>query len=125
MTARPQDFKSKAREAISLQAANLLQKRQLDLLATKIILVLKAIKDPEFVAHMQSLDGSMTVAGADEYLGAMHAEIALNAIAKAVHMTREEADAARQSFVYPDERIQAVLDRATEEIAAILLDDVG
>ena len=129
MTAQPQDrrppAKQMVRDAISLQAANLLQKAQLDMMATKLILVLKALKDPEFVAHMQSLDGSLIVAGSDEYLGAQHAEIALNEIAKTVSMTRDEASAARASFQYPDERIQAVLNEATDKIAAILLDDVA
>ena len=129
MTAQPQDrrppAKQMVRDAVSLQAANLLQKAQLDMMATKLILVLKALKNPEFEAHAKDLDGSFRIAGADEYWDAKLAEDALNAIAKTVSMTRDEASATRASFTYPDERIQAVLNEATDKIAAILLDDVA
>lgn len=108
MTAQPQDRKPKAnqmvRDAISLQAANLLQKAQLDMMATKLILALKIVK-PAGKAH--ATKGP------------------LFEVAKVLGMTRDEASAARASFQYPDERIQAVLDEATDKIAAILLDDVA
>lgn len=122
---QPKDFMPKVKEAVGLQAANLLQKAQLDMMATKIVLVLKALKNKEFVAHSLDSDGEYRIAGADEYWDAKLAQDAINAIAKAVTMTRDEASAARASFVYPDERIQAVIDRATQEIADILLEDVG
>lgn len=129
MTAQPQDHRPPAkqmvRDAISLQAANLLQKAQLDMMATKIILALKAVKNPELLAYAQNLDGTFSLQGEDEYHDVNEAAKALNAVRVALGMTRDEVGEARKSFTYPDERIQAVLNEATDKIAAILLDDVA
>lgn len=123
---QPQDHKLSAksmlREAVSLQAANLLQKAQLDMMATKIILSLKAHKS-WVMSTTAVAPHRMTKAQLQEDLE--RADKALDQVRTALGMTRDEATAARSTFVYPDERIQAVINRATEEIADILLEDVG
>ena len=117
MTAQPQDRKPKAnqmvRDAISLQAANLLQKAQLDMMATKLILSLKLNKD--VAARLPKV-----LRGHAADLGE-----AWNEQARILSMTRDEVKESRATFTYPDERIQAVLNEATDKIAAILLDDVA
>ena len=102
---QPQDRRAKRmlNDAISLQAANLLQKAQLDMMATKLILALKIVK-PAGKAHAT--------------------EGPLKEVADILSMTRDEVTAARATFIYPDEKIQVVLQEATEKIAAILLEDV-
>lgn len=105
MISQPQDHnppaKKMLRDAVSLQAANLLQKAQLDMMATKLILALKIVKP----------------------VGVKHATKGpLKEVADILSMTRDETAEARKSFAYPDERIQAVIDRATQEIADILLE---
>lgn len=118
---QPQDFKSKLNKAVSLQAANLLQKAQLDMMATKIVLTLRHHRDWFMRAEATSLE-KRTKAQLIEDI--QRADLALERIGQAMHMTRDETTAARNTFVYPDERIQAVIDRATQEIADILLEDV-
>ena len=98
--------------AVSLQGANMLQKAQMDMMATKLIMALKVVKSygPTFQSYEDS---------ADQALGA------LDDIAKILAMTREDVAATRAQpgFNYPDVRIQAVINEATEKIAQILLDD--
>lgn len=116
----PQDFKKKVGQAVSLQAANLLQKAQLDMMATKIIMVLKEHRiwymaaDGKSMVRKTKADISTELETADKHLAN---------IGRIVSMTREETSAARASFAYPDARIQAVIDKATDDIAAILLED--
>jgi len=119
---QPQDFKKKVQGAINLQAANLLQKAQLDMMATKIILVLKEHKG-WYMRATGKPDSRKTKEDLREELKV--AEDQLGKIGDILSMTRDEAAEARKSFVYPDERIQAVIDEATDKIAAILLEDVA
>lgn len=93
------------RNALSLQAANLLQKAQLDNMATKIIMVLRIVKP---IAESKKVQPTIA-----------------KEIATILTMDRDAAAAARTTFEYPDVKIQAVIDKAVDEITAILLDDVG
>jgi hypothetical protein len=109
--------------ALQLQGANFAQKGQLDMMATKIIMCLKALKEPGLIAHAQNRDGTFSLQGSDEYYDVSQAEVALNEIARILSMTRDETAEARKGFEYPDVRIQAVINEAAQKLFDILLED--
>lgn len=119
MVAQPQDHKrakGALQEALSLQAANVLQRAQLDMMATKLILLLKEI------AVAKTLEDSYVKAVQRNQQYEMH----LEEMKRITAMTRDECAFARAGGVmtYPDERIQAIITRYVNEIADVLLESV-
>lgn len=112
------EYKKKLGEAVSMQASNLLQRAQLDMLATKIICILSVTKSAEVLESLKSAE----VIDSSYKPSPVHT--AILKISEIASMTREQTFEARKSFSYPDEKIQAVLDRATDEIRDILMGDV-
>jgi hypothetical protein len=115
MVAQPQDRKPSVQEmlhnALQLQGANFAMKGQLDMMATKIILVLKVQK-----AVWERIPKRTTGTAADL------AE-AMGEIGRILSMTRDETAEARKGFEYDDPRIQAVINRAAQELCDILLEN--
>ena len=109
--------------ALQLQGANFAMKAQLDMMATKIILCLKAIKEPALLAHAQNRDGTFSLQGADEYYDVSQAEVALNTIQGVLSMTRDQAAQARKGFEYDDVRVQAIINEAAQKLADLLLEN--
>lgn len=101
--------------AISLQGANILQKNALDMMATKIILSLKLNKDVQ--DHIPKRTTGVAADLAEAW----------NEQHRILGMTRDECRDARdlKTINYQDERIQEIITKATDEIAAILLENVG
>lgn len=123
--ATPQDHKKKASpalgEALGLQAANVTMKATLDNVVTKMLVIMRGLKD--VAVYSQDLDGDHILTGSAEYQDDKAAEDFLNLVQKTIGLTRAQTAELRSqpAFEYPDEEIQEVLTRAVTEITALLL----
>ena len=101
----PQDRKPSGREmmesALRMQSANMAQKATLDVMGGKLILILAALKKA----------------------GGRNPDRTVAEISAITSMTRGDIAERRSSgtFVYPDPEIQAVLNKAADEILQLLL----
>jgi hypothetical protein len=123
--ARLQDHMSKQkptqlRQALTLQAANLQQKAILDNMATKVVLVLRTLGDVKKENY-----GTLSIEGTGEYKSCELAQDALQRIEEIITLDRFQVAEAREvpGFVYPDEKIQAIIDKAVDDIADLLLEE--
>ena len=100
------------KQAVANQAANVLQKAMLDAVQTKMVLLLKEI------AVTQTLDNSAITVGdaLDQYQ--MH----IQEMKRIVSLTRDECAKIRPNFEFPDEKVQAIISRAVDEITNVILE---
>lgn len=102
------------RQAVANQAANVLQKAMLDAVQTKMVLVLK-----EVAAAQTIEDSSLTVGNA-----LVQYEMHLTEIKRLLGMTRDECSTIRQNLDFPDEKVQAIITKAVDEITNVILEVV-
>ncbi len=111
LNGKPQDRKPSAQEmlnsALRMQSANMAQKATLDVMGGKLILILSALKKAEH-SERNSTDVNREVVAE---------------IRSITSMTRTDIAERRASgmFQYPDVAIQAVINKAVDEIAALLM----
>lgn len=116
MTARPQDrLPKKVVDATSAQAANLAQKAIIDNIIVKVTRI-------QWVIRTVSARTPTRLRG----VAADYAE-AMAEIERTLKMTRDETAEIRSQaeFSFPDERVQAILTRAVDEITQVILSDEG
>ena len=108
--AKPQDRKPSAAEmlqnVLKMQGANMAQKATLDVTGGKLIMILQVVQKADSSERNSTDVNRESVEQIREIMG----------------LTREQVAERRSAgvFTYPDPEIQAVLNRAAEEIAAIL-----
>jgi hypothetical protein len=90
------------KDALRMQAANVAQKAIVDTLSTKLIRMINVLKAADSTKPT-SLRAARTAA--------------LDAAA----WTREEAQSVRATMEFPNEEIQQILDKAVDDITAVLL----
>jgi len=102
--------KPNLQRALAAQAANITQRAMLDVLTTKVIRVKQILTDSE----LRSLN-------ADEAASPEALEAAINEALRVLGMDRHETREMRPTFELDDSRIQEILDRAINEMVAVLL----
>lgn len=106
--------------ALRLQSANILQKATMDVMGGKLILILSQMKRLE----QTEINGESyaVVEGSAEYTSAAVAEEVLNEVSSILSMTRQDIAERRAAgvFEYPDVEIQAILNKAGDEIVELL-----
>ena len=104
--------------ALAMQAANVTQRATLDMLTTKVVKVLVLLRQ-EREARAIGEEQEQPAPDVDLH----NAQATLDAIADTLSLTRGQCANIRAQHVYefPDERIQAAITRAVDEITNALL----
>lgn len=99
--------------AVTEQSFLLTQRAMLDAVSTKLVMILKTARTA------QTIEDSALKPEARLESYRLHIE----EISRVLSMTREKVAEARPSIVFPEERVQAILDEAVDKLIAILLED--
>lgn len=107
-----------AEQVLRMQAANVTQKAQLDVLVTKVV-------RSQQIVHgliMQTSAKAFTSMTKPELVEALSRETgAIVELSEVLSMDRHEAQAMRPTFELDNPEIQAILDRAVDDMTAVLL----